>query len=166
MAILVGAVLSIVFAVVNWLQLASLERALGDVSTPETQVGGYDVAHVELVQSRMTEELLERYGASHYLWGILFPLVFAATLVLLIFHLCAGRKRRYLLVLAPVLFAAVDIAENLTLEALMSSPDITAGTVALASALTIGKTVLLGLSLVAALLALLTRPVGDRLSEA
>lgn len=161
-AILVGAVLSVVLAAVNGLQLASIERALGGVGTPETQVGGYDVGYVELVQSRMTDELLERYGAYHYLWDILFPLVFAGTLILLIFRLCAGRKRRYLLVFAPALFAGVDIAENITLESLITSLDVAAGVVTLASALTIAKTVLLGLSLASALLALLTRPRESR----
>ncbi len=153
-------------AAVNGLQLASLERALGGVSTPETQVGGYDVEYVELVQSRMTDELLERYGASHYLWDLLFPLVFAATLIVLIFHLGAGRKRRYLLILGPVLFAVVDIAENITLEFLITSPDIAPDIVSLASALTIAKTVLLGVSLLCALLALLIRPVETRRSTA
>lgn len=145
MAILVGAALSAVLATINGLQLQSLERALGGLEAPEAQLGGYDAGYIELVRSRMTDELLERYDASHYLWDMLFPLVFAATIMLLIAYICAGRKRRWLLMLAPVLFAVVDIAENLTLESLMGGAGTDAGidasVVMFAAALTIGKAV-------------------------
>lgn len=158
LAIILGVLASVVLAAVNGLQLASLERALGGLRTPEAQLAGYDAGYIELVRLRMTDELLERYGASHYLWDMLFPVVFAGTVILLIARICAGRKRRWLLMVAPVLFAGVDIAENLTLEAVMTAPTIVVSTVTLASTLTIAKGVLLALSIMSALLALLTRP--------
>lgn len=156
--IVMGTLLSAVLAAINGLQLASLKRALGGLPVPESQFGGYDAGYVELVRERMTDELLERYGASHYLWDLLFPLVFTATIILLISHIGAGRKASWLLMNPPVLFAAVDIAENLTLEALFNGPDVMASEVALASTLTVIKTVLLVMSIAAALSALLIRP--------
>lgn len=158
MLIVIGAVLSAVLAAVNGLQLASLQRALGGLRLPESQLGGYDTGYVELIRSRMTDELLERYGASHYLWDLLFPLVFAGTIIVLVGYICAGRKIAWLLVVLPVLFAVADIAENLTLEALVSGPDVLSSEVAMASTLTVVKTVLLVMSIAAALAALLVRP--------
>lgn len=158
MLIVAGVLLSAVLAGINGLQLASLQRAMGGLRTPEAQLWGYDSGYIELVRTRLTNELLERYGASHYLWDLLFPLVFAATIILLITRICAGRKIGWLLMVPPVLFAAVDIAENLTLEALVKGPEVMASVVALASALTIMKTVLFALSIASAFLALLTRP--------
>lgn len=156
--IVAGVLLSAVLAGINGLQLASLQRALGGLRTPEAQLWGYDTGYIELVRARMTDELLERYGASHYLWDLLFPLVFAATIILLITRICRGRKIGWFLMVPPVLFVAVDITENLTLEALVAGPSVMASAVALASTLTIMKTVLFALSIASALLALLTRP--------
>ncbi|MBG6217096.1 hypothetical protein IWX75_001550 [Arthrobacter sp. CAN_A6] len=160
-AIVLGVLLSAVLATINGLQLASLQRALNGLGMPDTQLGGYDAGYVESVQAGMTEELYERYGATHYLWDMLFPLVFAATLVLLILRVTRGRKVALLLMIAPILYAAVDVAENLTLEAVFASGTIDSGTVALASALTVLKTIFFIASLVAALLALLVRPKGS-----
>ncbi|WP_162149401.1 hypothetical protein [Arthrobacter sp. Br18] len=159
--IVLGVLLSAVLAMINGLQLASLERALNGLRMPDTRLAGYDAGYVQAIQAGMTDELYERYGASHYLWDMLFPLVFAATLVLLITRITRGRRIARLLMVVPVLYAAVDIAENLTLEAVFSSAVIDSGTVALASTLTVLKAVLFIASLVAALLALLVRPRGS-----
>ncbi|MHA7273306.1 hypothetical protein ACX80Z_07725 [Arthrobacter sp. TMT4-20] len=156
--IIAGFILTVVLATVNWLQLASLERALGGVSVPETQLFGYGVGYVEVIHSQMTDELLERYGASHYLWDVLFSLAFALTLIMLARRIARGRKILWLLMLVPVLFAAVNIAENLVLEALMGSDQITSQAVMVASTLTVLKTILFVLSLATALLTLGTRP--------
>lgn len=156
--IVIGVALSAVLAAVNGLQLASLQRALGGLALPESQLGGYDTGYIELVRGRMTDELLERYGASHYLWDLLFPLVFAATILTLVHYICKGRTIAWLLMVPPILFAAVDIAENLTLEALVNGPDVLSSEVAMASTLTVVKTVLLVASIAAALGALLVRP--------
>lgn len=152
-------------ATINGLQLASLQRALNGLGMPDTQLGGYDAGYVESVQASMTDELYERYGATHYLWDMLFPLVFAATLVLLILRVTRGRKVASLLMIVPIVYAAVDVAENLTLEAVFASGTIDPGTVALASALTVLKTILFITALIAALLALLVRPKGSDSAE-
>lgn len=159
--LILGTLLSAVLAALNGLQLASLQRALNGLGMPESQLAGYDAGYVESIQAGMTDELYERYGAAHYLWGILFALVFAATLMLLILTITRGRKIAWLLAVAPVLYAATDIAENLTLEAVFAEVAIDSGTVALASTLTVLKTILFVASLAAALLALLVRPRGS-----
>ncbi|WP_192476637.1 hypothetical protein [Arthrobacter sp. AET 35A] len=156
--IIVGFILSVVLAAINWLQLGSLERALGGVAVPETQLFGYDVGYVEVVRTLMTDELLERYGAAHYLWDVLFSLAFALTLILLARRIARGRKILWLLMVVPVLYAAVNIGENFALEALMGSDTITSQAVMLASTFTVLKTVLFVLSLATALLTLGTRP--------
>lgn len=156
--ILLGLILSAVLATINWLQLASLERALEGVAVPETQLLGYGADYVEGVRARMTDELLERYGASHYLWDVLFSLVFAATLILMVRRIARGRKIRWLYMVVPVLYVLVNIAENLVLEALFASEAVTSQAVAFASTLTVLKVALFVLSLVAALLTLGTRP--------
>ncbi|MHA7154665.1 hypothetical protein [Arthrobacter sp. TMN-50] len=156
--VVLGLVLTAVLATINWLQLASIERALGGQTLPEARLLGYDVEDIEAVRALMTDELLERYGASHYLWDTLFPLVFSATLILLIFKIARGRKLRWVYAAVPTLYAIVDIAENLALEALFGSATVTTQTVAFASTLTALKAGMFILSLITALITLGTRP--------
>lgn len=156
--IILGLVLSAALATINWLQLASLERALSGVAVPETRLLGYGIEEIEEVRLLMTDELLERYGASHYLWDMLFPLVFGATLILLILKIARGRKVRWAYAVVPVLFAAVNITENLVLEALLASDTVTTQAVTFASTLTVLKAVLFFLCIVIVLITLGTRP--------
>lgn len=156
--IIVGFILTAVLATINWLQLASLERSLGGVSVPETQLLGYGVDYVGVVDAQMTDELLERYGASHYLWDVLFSIAFALTLAMLARRIARGRKTLWFLIPIPVLYAAVNIAENFALEALMGADQITSQAVMFASTLTVLKTILFVLSLATVLLTLGTRP--------
>lgn len=156
--IILGLLLSAMLATINWLQLASLERGLEGVSVPETQVFGYSIEYVDSVRVLMTDELLERYGAAHYLWGPLFAAVFATTLILLARKIAAGRKIRWLYIAIPALYAIADITENLVLEALFASGTATSQAVAFAATLTVLKGILFVLALVTALLTLITRP--------
>jgi hypothetical protein len=156
--ILLGLLLSAVLATINGLQVASLQRALEGLALPETQFFGYPHDYIEAVRLRMTDELLERYGAVHYLWDVLCPIVFAATLVLLAQRVARGRKIRYLYMAVPVLYAVVDIAENLALESLFNADLTTPEAVGFASTLTVLKGILFVLALVTALLTLATRP--------
>ncbi len=156
--IIAGVLLSTVLAAINGLQLASLERATEGLAMPDTRLTGYDADYIARVQERMTDELYERYGASHYLWDILFPVVFAATLILLISRITRGRKIRWLLLPIPVIFVVIDITENLILEATFAADVLDPGAVAAASTFTVLKFILFAACLAAGLAALLTRP--------
>ena len=128
------------------------------MAIPDKQLLGYGVEDVEMVRALLSDELRERYGASHYLWDPLFAVAFATTLVLLVLKIAGGRKIRWVYAAVPVLYAATDIAENLVLEALFASEAISAQTVSLASTLTTLKAVLFILCIVTALITLGTRP--------
>ncbi|WP_159801274.1 hypothetical protein [Arthrobacter zhaoguopingii] len=156
--IIAGVVVSAVLAAINGLQLASLQRATGGLAMPDTLLTGYDSDYITRVQSRMTDELYERYGASHYLWDVLFPVVFAATVMLLISTITRGRKIRWFLLPVPVVYVVVDITENLLLEAVFAAESLGPGAVAAASTFTILKFVLFAAAVAAGLAALLTRP--------
>lgn len=156
--IVAGVLLSAVFAAINGLQLASIQRALNGLAMPETFAGGYQPGYVAEVQSLMTDALYERYGAAHYLWGVLFPVVFAATLILLIQRIAGQRKIRWLLLPIPVIYLCIDISENLFIEAMFATTPVDPSTVAAASTLTVLKFILFAGCLIAALIALFTRP--------
>ncbi|MHA7277782.1 hypothetical protein [Arthrobacter sp. HLT1-21] len=157
-SILAGVLVSVVFAALNALQLGSLQRALDGLAMPETFMTGYQPGYVGQVQSLMTDELYEQYGAAHYLWGVLFPVVFAATLVLLIWRLTARRRIRWLLLPIPVIYLCVDIAENILIETMFAAIPVDPGTVAIASAFTVLKFVLLAACFAVILIALQVRP--------
>ena len=125
---------------------------------PETFMAGFQPGYVAQVQLLMTDELYERYGASHYLWDLLFPLVFAATLVLLIWRITAQRKIKWVLLPIPVIYLCIDISENLFIEAMFATTPVDPGTVAAASTLTVLKFILFAGCVAVALIALLTRP--------
>ena len=107
--IIAAAVISVVSLALGALQLQSVQRAIG-IPLPEMMVGGYDADYVEAVRDLLDAAVIERYQSVHYLWFLLFPVAFAALIILLVrrfsprkvafnwrFHSCktmAMRQRR------------------------------------------------------------------------
>lgn len=149
--ILAAAVVSVVSLALGWLQLQSVQRAVG-VPLPDVMVGGYDAAYVESLRELMDAPVVERYQSVHYFWDLVFPVAFAALIILLVRRFSRRTPLRWLFYAVAVLYAAVDIAENLALEAAFASVEITSSEVAFASFLTTAKFVLF----IAALLAFAT----------
>ena len=146
--IIAAAIVSVGSLALGWLQLQSVQRAIG-IPLPEMMVGGYDASYVESVRDLLDAAVIERYQSVHYLWFLLFPVAFAALIILLIRRFSGRSPIRWLFCAIAVLYAAVHIAENFVLEAALASVEITASEVAFASFLTTAKFVLFAAAILA-----------------
>ncbi len=133
-------------------QMAQLSNGL---AMPDSLIGGYDLAYVESLRSAMSEDALGQLSYLHKTAGLLFPLFFAVVWLLLIGNNTPKRGLRWVLWTPPILFAVVDLWENFAIDAMLAATTLESGAVALASALTVTRWVLLALSVLAALAALL-----------
>lgn len=146
--IVAAAVVSVVSLALGWLQLQSVQRAIG-VPLPNMMVGGYDADYVESVRDILDPAVIERYQSVHYFWDLVFPVAFAALIILLVRRFNRRTPLRWLFYAVAVLYAAVDIAENFVIEAALASAEITASEVAFASFLTTAKFVLFAAAILA-----------------
>ncbi|MBE0010768.1 MULTISPECIES: hypothetical protein [unclassified Arthrobacter] len=160
----------LLFGYYHLLALGQMSQLADGLTMPDMMFGGYGTAHIADLRAAMDEDALGQLSYLHKTAGTLFPLIFGIAWLLLIQLNVDRRWLRWLLWLPPLVFAAVDLWENVAIDALLagSAPD--DGQVALASALTVARWVLLGLSCVGGLLAVLlpatvrgkvpVRPVG------
>lgn len=163
--IIATAVISVVSLALGWLQLQSVQRAIG-IPLPDMMVGGYDTGYVESVRDLLDEAVIERYQSVHYFWDLVFPVAFAALIILLVRRFSRRTPLRWPFYAVAVLYAAADIAENFAIEAALASVEITASEVAFASFLTTAKFVLFAAAILAfALSFMLTRTTSRKHSE-
>ena len=163
--IIATAVLSVVSLALGWLQLQSVQRAIG-VPLPDMMVGGYNAGYVESVRDLLDAPVIERYQSVHYFWDLVFPVAFAALIILLVQRFSRRTPLRWLFYAVAVLYAAVDIAENFAIEAALASVEITPSGVAFASFLTTAKFVLFAAAILAfALSFMLNRPTSRRRAD-
>ncbi|WP_323960648.1 hypothetical protein GC088_03755 [Arthrobacter sp. JZ12] len=142
------AAVSVSSLALGWLQLQSVQRAVG-LQLPDTMIGGYSADHVQAVRDELDAPVIERYQSVHYFWDLVFPVAFAALIILLVQRFGGHSPLRWLFYVIAVVYAAVDVAENLALEAAFASVDITASEVAFASFLTTAKFVLFAAAILA-----------------
>ncbi len=146
-AIIIAAVVSVATLALGWLQLQSAERAVG-IQLPNTVFGGYDQTYIDVIAALMTDETMERYQSVHYFWYLIFPVAFAALIILLVRRFAGGSPLQWVFYLVAIAYAVVDISENFALEAAFSTND-GVSAAALASFLTTGKFILFGMAVLA-----------------
>ncbi len=146
--IIAAAVVSTVSLALGWLQLQSVQRAVG-VPLPDVMMGGYDAAHIESVRSLLDAPLVERYQSVHYFWDVVFPVAFAALIILLVHRFGRRSAFRWPFYAVAVTYAAADIAENFAIEAALASIEVTASEATFASTLTTAKFVLFAAAVLA-----------------
>ncbi|MBM7782363.1 hypothetical protein [Arthrobacter tumbae] len=146
--IIAAGVVSVASLALGWLQLQSVQRAIG-IPLPDMMVGGYDAGYVQSVRDLLDAAVIERYQSVHYLWFLLFPVAFAGLIILLVRRFSGRSPLRWLFYAIAVLYAAVHIAENFVLEATLASVEVTASEVAFASFLTTAKFVLFAAAVLA-----------------
>ncbi len=168
MVLIAGAVISLaLFAYLHLYSLEQMTQLSDGLAMPDSRMGGYSAADIEALRAVMNEDDRGQLSFIHKTAGTLFPLIFAATWLLLISTQVASRMWRWLLWAPVVLFAVVDITENVVIDSMVGAATLDPGTVAAASALTVARWILLGLSLVAALVAVfLPRPKPETGSQA
>lgn len=149
--ILIAAVVASLFLFwyLHLLTLNQLTQLSGGLAMPDSMVGGFDQGFVEQLRSAMDEDARGQLNYVHKTAGTLFPLIFGFSWLLLIGTNVARKPLRWALWAAPLLFAAVRLWGNATIDAMMSADVLDAGQVALASGLTVAGWVLFVLSLLA-----------------
>ena len=131
------------------LALGQMTQLAGGLTMPDLLIGGYDVEYVGGLREAMDDDARGQLSYLHRTAGTLFPLIFGFAWLLLV-QLNAGRRwLRWVLWSPVILFVVVDLWENIAVDAALAQSTPDAGSVALASTLTVLRWVLLALSLMA-----------------
>jgi hypothetical protein len=148
--VIAGVVASLfLFWYLHLLTLNQLTQLSGGQPMPDSLVGGFDQGFVEQLRAAMDADAKGQLSYVHKTAGMLFPLIFGFTWLLLIGTNVARKSLRWALWSLPLLFAAVKLWGNTVIDAMMSAGSLDGGQVALASTLTVAGWALLALSLVA-----------------
>ena len=146
--VIAGVVASLfLFWYVHLLTLNQLTQLSGGLAMPDSLVGGFDPGYVEQLRAAMDGDARGQLNYVHKTAGMLFPLIFGFSWLLLIGTNVARKPLRWALWAMPLLFAVVRLWGNTAIDAMMSADRLDAGQVALASGLTVAGWVLLVLSL-------------------
>ena len=148
--VIAGVVASLfLFWYLHLLTLNQLTQLSGGQAMPDSLVGGFDLGFVEQLRAAMDADARGQLNYVHKTAGMLFPLIFGFTWLLLIGTNVARKSLRWALWSLPLLFAAVRLWGNTVIDEMMSADTLDGGQVALASGLTVAGWVLLALSVVA-----------------
>ncbi|WP_211879424.1 hypothetical protein [Pseudarthrobacter albicanus] len=148
--VIAGVVASLfLFWYVHLLTLNQLTQLSGGLAMPDSLIGGFDQGYVEHLRAAMDGDARGQLNYVHKTAGMLFPLIFGFSWLLLIGTNVARKPLRWALWAVPMLFAVVRLWGNGAIDAMMSADTVDGGQVALASGLTLAGWVLLVLSLVA-----------------
>ncbi|WP_026538889.1 hypothetical protein [Arthrobacter sp. 9MFCol3.1] len=154
--VIAGVVASLfLFWYLHLLTLNQLTQLSGGQSMPDSLVGGFDLGFVEQLRAAMDADARGQLNYVHKTAGMLFPLIFGFTWLLLIGTNVARKSLRWALWLLPLLFAAVRLWGNTVIDEMMSADTLDGGQVALASGLTVAGWALLALSVVAGVAAVI-----------
>ncbi|HSN35173.1 MAG TPA: hypothetical protein VLT34_02375 [Arthrobacter sp.] len=147
--LIAGVVASLfLFWYLHLLTLNQLTQLSGGLAMPDSLIGGFDQSFVESLRTAMDEDARGQLNYVHKTAGTLFPLIFGFTWLLLIGTNVARKGLRWALWAVPLLFAAVKLWGNATIDSMMSADTVDPAQVALASGLTVAGWVLLVLSLI------------------
>lgn len=154
--VIAGVVASLfLFWYLHLLTLNQLTQLSGGQAMPDSLVGGFDLGFVEHLRAAMDADARGQLNYVHKTAGMLFPLIFGFTWLLLIGTNVARKSLRWALWSLPLLFAAVRLWGSTVIDEMMSADTLDGGQVALASGLTVAGWVLLALSVVAGVAAVL-----------
>ncbi|MFZ3453451.1 hypothetical protein [Arthrobacter sp. 7Tela_A1] len=142
------------------LVLNQMSQLSGGLAMPDSLIGGYDMEYLAALRSAMDADALGQLSYLHKTAGTIFPLMFGFAWLLIIGLNTQRRSLRWVLWAAPILFVIADLWENVAIDNVLGSAELAAGDAALAGFLTVARWVLLGLSLVASVLAVFSRRPG------
>lgn len=137
--------------------LPQMTQLAQGMAMPDSLPGGYSLEYLNDLRSVMDGDALGQLSYVHKTAGTIFPLIFGFTWLLIIGLNARGRLRRWLLWAAPILFVVVDLWENVVIDNALGAQTLSSGDAALAGTLTVARWVLLGLSLLAAVVAVFGR---------
>jgi hypothetical protein len=137
------------------LVMPQFSQLTGGLAMPDTLIGGYSTEYAQQVRSAFGEDGAGQYNYWHKTADTIFPLLFGFTWLILLGQQIRRLGWRWLAWSVVVLYVAADLGENLAVDAMLATDPV--GDASLASFLTVAKSVLFGLSLVAAVVAVFTR---------
>ncbi|WP_152969868.1 MULTISPECIES: hypothetical protein [Arthrobacter] len=142
------------------LVLDQMTQLSGGLAMPDSLIGGYDMEYLAALRSALDADALGQLSYVHKTAGTLFPLIFGFAWLLIIGLNTRRRSLRWVLWAFPILFVIADLWENVAIDGVLGSAELAAGDAGLASILTVARWVLLGLSLVASVLAVFSARPG------
>ena len=157
MIVIAGAVASaFLFGYSFILIMPQFQQLSGGLAMPDTLVTGYSTEYVQDVRTAFGEDGAGQYNYWHKTADTIFPLLFGFTWLLLIGQQLKRGLLRWLCWAPVLLYVIADLAENWVLDSIMSTDSV--GDASLASFLTVTKSVLFGVSILAALYAVFRGP--------
>ncbi|WP_225219642.1 hypothetical protein [Arthrobacter gallicola] len=135
------------------LVLDQMTQLSGGLAMPDSLIGGYGMDHLAALRSALDTDALGQLSYVHKTAGTLFPLMFGFAWLLIIGLNTQRRSLRWVLWAMPILFVIVDLWENVAIDNVLGAAELSAGDAGLASVLTVARWILLGLSLVASVVA-------------
>ncbi len=128
------------FAYLHLLVLQQMTQLSGGLAMPDSMVFGYDAGHIAQLAGVMDADALGQLNWVHKTAGVIFPLMFGIS-VFVVASWCLPRGAgRWGTIAGGLLFAVVDIWENVAIESALATAGDGAG---LASALTVLRWTLL-----------------------
>ena len=128
------------FAYLHLLVLQQMTQLSGGLAMPDSMITGYDSGYIAQLAGAMDGDALGQLNWVHKTAGIIFPLMFGLS-VFVVASWCLPRGAgRWGTIAAGLLFAVVDIWENVAIESALATAGDGAG---LASALTVLRWTLL-----------------------
>lgn len=146
--VIAGVVASLfLFWYLHLLTLNQMTQLSGGLAMPDSLIGGFSQEYVSQLRAAMDESARGQLNYVHKTAGTLFPLIFGFSWLLLIGTNVARKSWRWAMWAAPMLFAVAHLWSNVAIDSMLASDAPDAGSVALASGLTIASWVLFLVSL-------------------
>lgn len=146
--VIAGVVVSLfLFWYLHLLTLNQMTQLSDGLAMPDSLIGGFSQDYVAQLRGTMDESDRGQLNYIHKTAGTLFPLIFGFSWLLLIGTNVARKSLRWAMWAAPLLFAVAHLWANVAIDSMLAAETPDAGSVALASGLTIASWVLFLISL-------------------
>lgn len=122
------------FSYYHLLTLTQMTQLSGGLAMPDSMLFGYDAGYIATLAGVMDEPALGQLNWTHKTAGVIFPLTVAAAVSATAAWCLPRGAGRWVTYAAAVVFAVVDIAENIAIESALAAGGDGAG---LASTLTV-----------------------------
>lgn len=152
--VIAGVVASLfLFWYLHLLTLNQMTQLSGGLAMPDSLIGGFSQDYIVQLREAMDDSARGQLNYVHKTAGTLFPLIFGFSWLLLIGTNVARKSWRWAMWAAPLLFAVAHLWSNVAIDSVLAAETPDAGSVALASAVTVASWVLFLISLLCGVLA-------------
>jgi hypothetical protein len=151
--VIAGVVASLfLFWYLHLLTLNQMTQLSGGLAMPDSLIGGFSPDYIAQLRAAMDDAARGQLNYVHKTAGTLFPLIFGFSWLLLGTNV-ARKSWRWAMWAAPLLFAVAHLWSNVAIDSVLAAQTPDAGSVAVASAVTVASWVLFLVSLVCGVVA-------------